>query len=93
MVSNSVKKNWYKKVSDLVSNKFGIEKGIGIGLKTFNFFKIHWIQYRKNIVLEKVKDSVSKHIGIKKGIRLGIKKNWNRKKLASSVDAIAISNL
>ena len=50
-----------KKVSDLVSEIFGIEKCIGFGIG-------------KYLVSKKVSDSVSEIFGIEKSLRFGIEK-------------------
>ena len=54
-----------KKVSDSVSEKFGIEKSIGFGIG-------------KNLVSKKVSDSVSEIFGIEKSIGFVIEKNYQK---------------
>ena len=42
-----------KKISDSVSEKFGIEKSIGFGIENIWYRKKYRIRYRKNLVSEK----------------------------------------
>ena len=54
-------------VLDLVSEKFGIEKSIGIGIVNFWYF-----DFMTFSILKMVSDSASKKFGIEKSIGFGI---------------------
>ena len=73
-----------KKVSVSVSEKFGIEKSIGIGFENFWYRKKYRYRFRKILVSKKVSDSVSKIFGIRKKFRFRFRSDfWFRHSLDS----------
>jgi len=63
-----------KKVSVLVSKKFGIEKSIGIGFEKNWYRKKYRYRFRKISVSKKVSVSVSKNFALIKSIGIGFEK-------------------